>query len=254
MENPIQQETEELRRFREEWRQEVESRLEHESSSPIASPRDAPSTAFSIASSGLEIHDRSNIRLVGSRSSAALDLYTQAVTLETGGNHNAATALYRRAFRLQEDVDKTYYRSHIASELKTQELSRDVEALSLAQQSPVSKGRLGLTLADKFQSLISFIVNLKTASRSLQRILAAFPPPEELSFERDMEIRPFVFDRLPDELLIAILQCFVRTADTRSVERFASICRKARIVTLEPSIWRCGSSRPGYLDAVLTRL
>jgi len=144
MENPIENETEELRRFREEWRQEVEGRLEHESSSSIAASTNAPTSAVEIISNGLEINILSNIHPVGSRSSTALDLYTQAVKLEVDGNHNAATALYRRAFRLQEDIDKVYYRSHMSSELAARDLSRGMEALSLAQRAPVLKGMLGL--------------------------------------------------------------------------------------------------------------
>jgi F-box protein 9 len=239
MENPIENETEELRRFRDEWRQEVEGRLEHESSSSIAASTHAPAKAVEIISNGVEIDGTSHVRLLGSRSSSALDLYTQAVKLEVDGNHNAATALYRRAFRLQEDIDKVYYRSYMSSELNTRDLNRGVEALSLAQRAPVLKGILFLTSNNGANVLSHFSVNLKVTSPSLQHILASFPSPEELSFERDMEIRPFVFDKLPDELLVAILQCFVSTADTRSIERFASICRKARIVTLESILWKC---------------
>jgi len=88
----------------------------------------------------------------------------------------------------------------------------------------------------------SFVVSLTTASQSLRHILASFPS-EGISFRRDLETQPFVFDKLPDEIIIAILQSFVDTADTRSVERFANVSRKARLVTLEPSLWRYVSLR-----------
>jgi len=139
MENALEQETEELRRFREEWKQELQSRLEHHSPSSTK-PQTAVGGAVGIAKNAIQDEEELHQHHVWSRSSAALDLYTQAVKLETSGDHNAATGLYRRAFRLQEDVDRMYYRSQMASELRARDLSRDVEALSLAEPGPLPKG------------------------------------------------------------------------------------------------------------------
>lgn len=137
MENPLELETEELRRFREEWRQEVEGRLEHERVPATTSP-----TTDINTNSPSENNNESRMVRMGTRvrSHAALELYTQAVKLEADGEHDTATALYRRAFRLQVDVDKVYYRSNMGADLKIRNLSRDVDALSLAQRAPVAKG------------------------------------------------------------------------------------------------------------------
>jgi F-box protein 9 len=40
-------------------------------------------------------------------------------------------------------------------------------------------------------------------------------------------------NKLPDELLVMIIV----TLDTTSIERFARVCKKARILTLDPVIW-----------------
>ena len=139
MENPIELETEELRRFREEWRQEVEGRLEHESSNARSPSSPGPSTGASIHNT-IENQNEGRAMYMDMRSATALELYTQAVKLEADGKLDAATALYRRAFRLQEDIDKIHYRSSMVADLKVRDLSRDVDALSLAQRLPVLKG------------------------------------------------------------------------------------------------------------------
>ncbi|KIM26198.1 hypothetical protein M408DRAFT_197300 [Serendipita vermifera MAFF 305830] len=215
----MEHETEELRRFREQWKQEVESRLEHDSSTAQAPSTTRATSAVAVTNTAEKgASQRSNH--AGTRFSAALDLYTQAVKLEADGNLDAATALYRKAFRIQEDIDKIYYRSNMSTDLRMGDLSRDIDALSLAQRAPVVKAVA------------------KASSRTIQHILAAFPPLEQLVFERDEEIQPFYINRLPDELLIHVLRCFVHAADTRSVERFGAVSRKARVVTLDLSLWR----------------
>lgn len=58
--------------------------------------------------------------------------------------------------------------------------------------------------------------------------------PEILSFEPEDEQESVPLRKLPDELLVMIL----RKLDPTSIERFATANRKARIVALEPSIWK----------------
>ncbi|KAJ3555380.1 hypothetical protein NM688_g2607 [Phlebia brevispora] len=58
--------------------------------------------------------------------------------------------------------------------------------------------------------------------------------PHELSFEPEEEKEPVHIRLLPTELLLKIL----RYLDTTSLERFAAINRKARVLTLDTSIWR----------------
>ncbi|KAG8951767.1 hypothetical protein FRC00_007126 [Tulasnella sp. 408] len=45
-------------------------------------------------------------------------------------------------------------------------------------------------------------------------------------------------DKLPDELVVAVLTNLADRRDVLSIERFGSVCRKSRLVSLDPVIWR----------------
>lgn len=59
-----------------------------------------------------------------------------------------------------------------------------------------------------------------------------------LSFEPEIEEVPVHIRKLPDELLVMVL----RKLDPTSIERFATINRKARVLALDSNVWRCATS------------
>lgn len=63
-------------------------------------------------------------------------------------------------------------------------------------------------------------------------IIQEFPQP--LTFEHEEETEPIHITNIPDELLVYIL----RFLDHGTIERFAVISRKARVLTLDSTIWR----------------
>ena len=67
---------------------------------------------------------------------------------------------------------------------------------------------------------------------TLAELISGFP--KDLSFEPEDEQKSVPLRKLPDELLVMIL----RKIDPTSIERFATVNRKARIVALEASIWK----------------
>lgn len=68
-------------------------------------------------------------------------------------------------------------------------------------------------------------------SGHLGSLLANFS--QNLVFEPENEKEPVFLNKLPEELLIVI----IATLDITSIERFARVCKKARILTLDPGIW-----------------
>jgi hypothetical protein len=58
--------------------------------------------------------------------------------------------------------------------------------------------------------------------------------PQTLTFDREEETEPIHITNIPDEVLVYIL----RFLDHGTIERFASISRKARVLTLDSTIWR----------------
>jgi F-box protein 9 len=67
---------------------------------------------------------------------------------------------------------------------------------------------------------------------TLAKLVANFP--EILSFEPEIEQQAVPLRKLPDELLVMIL----RKLDPTSIERFAIVSRKARLIALESTIWK----------------
>lgn len=67
---------------------------------------------------------------------------------------------------------------------------------------------------------------------SLATIIKDYAP--DLKFEPENENEPLLLNMLPEELLVMIIM----KLDPTSVERFAVVSKKARMLTLEPGIWR----------------
>jgi len=72
----------------------------------------------------------------------------------------------------------------------------------------------------------------RQVSGLLASILANFPMPLSFGPEDERALSPL--QRLPDELLVHILSCLGAAA----IERFALVSRKARMITLDATIWR----------------
>lgn len=248
------EEPEELRRFREEWKREVTQRTCPEdsvatSSSSVEQPlsshaagdvNDAPIIhEISPSTSSVLYLDRhtdftSRFPTAARNRNQALEVYSQAVQTESQGQLDIALALYRRAFRLDGNVDKAYHRAGLERELST-------DFGSLAIHTP----RTDLASKGSHQEetnvthLPSGVKSSKSARNALHRILTTFPPFDQLSFEPELENQPVLLNKLPDELLVYIIRHFLGTVDTGSIERFGLVSRKARILTLDQSIWRC---------------
>jgi len=58
--------------------------------------------------------------------------------------------------------------------------------------------------------------------------------PNELAFQKENEQKHAPLTTLPDEVVVLIL----RKLDPTSIERFAAVSRKARVISLDPAIWR----------------
>jgi len=69
-------------------------------------------------------------------------------------------------------------------------------------------------------------------SSSLVKIIQSFPV--DLRFEPENEKEPVLLNMLPEEVLVLVLS----KLDHTSIERFATLSRKARLVTLDSGLWR----------------
>ncbi|KAF8906271.1 hypothetical protein CPB84DRAFT_1844520 [Gymnopilus junonius] len=158
----------------------------------------------------------------------ALNVYRRAVELEQKSELDQALILYRQAFRLDDNVDRAYRREEM---LKS--ILREQRALQVTKPSEEVED-----LAASFQSSVAIkpssgqgVPSMVTGT--LASLIQGFIEME-LKFEPEDENEPVLLNLLPEELLVVILG----NLDPTSIERFAAVSKKARIVTLDPGIWR----------------
>ena len=68
---------------------------------------------------------------------------------------------------------------------------------------------------------------------TLASVIAEFP--HDVSFQPEDETQGVPLNMLPDEILVHILLM----VDVTTLERFATVSRKTRLLTLDSGIWRC---------------
>ena len=232
----VEEETDELRRFRESWRRELQEkkRLQQSRQDPApltaALPEQLSSTSDCSASS---LHHSGVFR----PRNDALEVYSRAVKHEQAGELDDALRLYRQAFRTDSNVDRLYH-------LSEQRAARTLEALTLTATTVEENvgDKAAILVNARSNSVVPGVAYTKPPSSAphperqvsglLASILASFPIT--LSFEPEDERAPSVLQRLPDELLVHIL----RYLGASAIERFALVSRKARMITLDATIWR----------------
>ncbi|KAI5120371.1 hypothetical protein M0805_006893 [Coniferiporia weirii] len=244
--------SDELARFREQWRVEVRLRTSGTaaSASTYQVPADATTLLSGSAAGAAEqrelpaytsptvatlSNDHAHRAVVSTSASvglsSALDAYRLAVRHEQSGALDEALKYYRHAFRLDSNVDKAYHR---------EESSLSVAA-SLGEGSASSRtGRhqhktsLGVSLPDPSSGLSALSSPSKPArvSRTLANLISSFSHVLEFAPEDEKASVPLRL--LPDELLVLIL----KKLDPVAIERFAVINKKARILSLDSSIWK----------------
>ncbi|KAG0709406.1 hypothetical protein DFH29DRAFT_229248 [Suillus ampliporus] len=158
----------------------------------------------------------------------AVEVYRNAVLHEQRSQLDEALRLYRQAFRLDPNVDRAYFKvEQRAQEHSTARLAGHKKVPSTGLVDGVTRDvqKLDVHQDSKDKSFVT--------SGLLAQILKTFP--ENLVFEPEDEKkgRPPI-NLIPDELLLQIL----RTLDYTTIERFAAVSRKARVLCLDSAIWR----------------
>lgn len=234
----VEEETDELRNFRESWKREVKEKKQsqQDSTGPVTAPPERAST--------------SDAGIGGLRSrNDALEAYTRAIKHEQVGELDDALRLYRQAFRMDSNVDRAYHHQE-------RRATRALETTALAA-TPLEKGMENdvAVLVDSGSETVAPVVAharplLSVTSHPdrqvaglLAGIVVDFPTP--LAFEPEDERAPLPLQRLPDELLLYILSYLGYVA----IECFARVSRKARMITLDATIWRSDFILPFFSNA-----
>lgn len=172
----------------------------------------------------------------------ALEIYRKAVAHEQRSELDEALRLYRQAFRIHEDVARLYERLESQSlHVKPIDTSAFAQAQRDQQKASVDTTRL-IHDMDKFHIsadpsgsvAVTLPAHHGVVTGTLASIVASWGS-FGLKFEPEDEKQPVYLQTLPDELLVRILEFLGTTA----LERFALANRKARVITLDSSLWRC---------------
>jgi F-box protein 9 len=203
-------EPDELHRFREAWRAEVQQKKAR-----IDSAQTKDSDDRALGPSSEQIAGSPTLHSVGPPAlRAAIELYRRAVDDEQAGRLDDALRLYRSAFRMDPNVDKAFHREE-----------------KLVAISPIH----GTVPAEPLPQKSTTVVSVSPAgvvTGTLASLVKSFP--DNLVFEREDEKEPLPLNTVPDEVLVLIL----RRLDHSTLERFASVSRKARMLSLDAIIWK----------------
>ncbi|KAI1193557.1 hypothetical protein F5X97DRAFT_33950 [Nemania serpens] len=178
----------------------------------------------------------------------ALEFYEHAVERESKGKLGDSLQLYRKAFRMDDNVDRKYRDKHFASrwakpaqqqqqqqQQQTNPLPAAVTVPSTAHHSPEGgDGGGDIAIPLSFPDLIASFA-----------VLTIEGSPPECEGE---EAPPCPMAALPDEILVHILRD-VAIADVGDFVRLSQVCKRlAYLVSTEDQIWRhvCLSHEFGF--------
>ncbi|KAI1209730.1 uncharacterized protein F4807DRAFT_426149 [Annulohypoxylon truncatum] len=151
----------------------------------------------------------------------ALDFYEKAVEKETSGKLGDSLQLYRKAFRMDDNVDQSYRNKHFPARwTKPVQVNPSNAPATVPNTAHHSLEGPTLSLPD----LIASFSDLR---------IEGVPPECE-----GVEPPPCPMAALPDEILVHILRD-VAVADVGDFVRLAQVCKRlAYLVATEDQIWR----------------
>ncbi|KAI0675714.1 hypothetical protein C8Q78DRAFT_964066 [Trametes maxima] len=258
------EELEELARFRQQWLEEVRGKKKASLPQDITTSTPAAPSSIQVAHPpphSPPAHQSSHRRLsYGAPSSPpalkkastsvapapfgpalqrAVEVYKKAVQHEQRAELDDALRLYRTAFRMDNNVDRAY---HMVEE----EMLRRTAA-SPSAAPPKTHHRKTSSTAGSIEVLAQGVQNIELdashvpvahvrgegfVTGTLAGLISSWPG--NLTFEAEDEQEGAPIEHLPDELLVMVL----RLLDHTALERFGRVNRKARVVSLDASIWR----------------
>lgn len=151
----------------------------------------------------------------------ALDFYEKAVEKETSGKLGESLQLYRKAFRMDDNVDQAYRHKHFPARwTKPAQVNPSNAPVTVPNTAHHSLEGPTLSLPD----LIASFSDLR---------IEGMPPECE-----GVDAPPCPMATLPDEILVHILRD-VAVADIGDFVRLAQVCKRlAYLVATEDQIWR----------------
>ncbi|KAI8335127.1 hypothetical protein BC941DRAFT_431310 [Chlamydoabsidia padenii] len=169
----------------------------------------------------------------------ALGLYSKAVDHERQGQLGKALFYYRRAFRLNGDIDhdyKQHYQSNILAELEKEEEEFKKRGGSSGDHGGEGSDRI-------FRHIIPMGIEYEQPaiqSSSWQDPLASLIEEfseQDTDFMPALDYKPVLIAKLPNEIILTILKhLFLKSLSSSA--KVALVCKRFFLLTRSPTIWR----------------
>ncbi|KAI8379390.1 uncharacterized protein BYT42DRAFT_495985 [Radiomyces spectabilis] len=247
--SPATANQQELEDFRKQWREEVQHRKVSQPSQETATSSTAPPTEpmpQGSASAKPPVESMASLSLqdpvaakempfkAPERKSeiTAMDHYVDAVENERQGKLGKALDSYRRAFKLDPDIDFVYKREFQQQQLAStsQTVQRRTSVQEDGHEAP----------DDTFRHIIP-ISNEYVAPSALRKDplegLIQQLSEEDLQYIPAVDYKPVLIAKLPSEIMQLILRRLILRS-VSSIAKFAVVCKKFFLLTRSPSLWR----------------
>ncbi|GHJ90404.1 hypothetical protein NliqN6_6806 [Naganishia liquefaciens] len=180
----------------------------------------------------------------------AVEAYARAVEHENSGQLNEALHLYRKAFKLDDRVEKAYNSAIVKEEERSQAVVEETQvvdpALPVTATPPPLEPyvfRTHTQLGPDYHSPARTPVRSHADGEGvhaewtdpLTRIINKFEDDlYTVEFAPEEEKWPVLLATMPDE----VIENIIFFLDVQSLERFALTCKKARLLTRIAPVWR----------------
>lgn len=225
----LNEDSAELEKFRERWKVEVESRQEGSSHviHPLKNMAEIEPRVFN--SSNSERIQRATTKQISLDriSTSALNRNNQNGRKKVQESSNGATRNFPTGTRTLEPG------SNDENAAAHNEVKNGVRLIQRQQKPEVEisfdgspRNNIGAESASKYEPDIN---------KDSRELISSFSSRLRFEVEPENVLTDCYLNRLPEEVLILILQYL----EPVYVERFALVCKKARILTLDSNIWMC---------------
>lgn len=232
------------------------------------SPKPKHAQPATVKSSHIKDHTAAAATINTTRK--AVEAYSQAVDLESSGQLNEALHLYRKAYKLDDRVDKAYNSAVVKMEEQDRAQVEEIQVvdpgMTVTATPPPLEPYVFKThtqLAPDYHSPARQPIrsagdpNIVAAAAAvdthvewtdpLTRIISGFEQDlYTIEFTPEEEKWPVLLATLPDE----VVENIVFFLDVQSLERFALSCKKARLVTRVAPVWKYVSPPPPSLPTL----
>ncbi|KAI8084144.1 uncharacterized protein B0P05DRAFT_636303 [Gilbertella persicaria] len=213
-----------LEEFRNAWRQEVESKQGHD---PHAEAPEQQQQQQEEASIAALIEQTESLAVDQPEPITAMDHYVLAVDNERQGKLGKALDSYRRAFKLDPDIDYAY-KKHYQKEI--------LPKIQATQDQPSTEDFKHMMPLNK-----EYVAPPPTSKDPLTDLIEQFLN-EDLTYIPRLDYKPVSIAKLPSEIMLNVLK-ILALHSVSSISYFATVCKKFFLYTRDPSIWQYAAVR-----------